>query len=82
MQVFRSIACILIIVSLPFLSLMDNLVIVCKGVGHSRELGKSTVVELIHWFIAGSKDCLLCEVLWWSWLRIGDTWVSCMEKTL
>ena len=84
MQVFRSIACIKIlsIVFLPFLSFMHNLIIACKGVGHSRELGKNAVVELIHCFIASSKDCPLCEVPWWSWLRFGDTWLSCMEKTL
>ena len=36
------------IMTLPFLSPMDNLVIACKGVGHPKELGKNAAVELIH----------------------------------
>jgi len=51
------------IVSLPFLSFMDNLVIACKGVGHPRELGKNALVELIHCFIASSMGCPLLGVL-------------------
>src|SRR5258706_9604277 len=79
LQIFRSITyiSILSIVFLHFLSLMDDLIITCKG--HPRELGKHAVVELIHYFIVDSMDC---EVPWWSWLRIGDTWVSCMEENL
>ena len=55
--VFRSITCIHIlnIVPLPFLRLMDGLVLPCQGVGNPRELGKNTVVEPIHYFIASSK---------------------------
>ena len=47
LQVFKSIGFIniLSIVYLPFLSLMDYLIIACKGVGHPRELSKNAVVE-------------------------------------
>src|SRR5258706_7655983 len=47
LQVFRSIACIGIfnIVPLPFLSLMDNLVIACKGVGHTENLASMLCVS-------------------------------------
>ncbi len=50
--------------------------------GSPQELGKNSVVELIHCFTACSMGCPLSEVAWWSCLRVGDTWVSCMEKTL
>ena len=81
--VFESIGFIniLSIVYLPFLSLMDDLIIACKGVCHPRKLGKNAVVELICHWIVSSMEGPLCEVLWWSWPGIGDTWVSSMEKT-
>jgi len=39
-------------------------------------------IEPIQCFIASNKYCPLCEVPWWPWLRIRDTWVRGMEKTL
>ena len=63
---------ILSIVHLPFLSLMDYLIIACKGVDHPRELGKNAVVELICHCIMSSRECPPCKIPWWSWLGIPE----------
>jgi hypothetical protein len=83
-QAFRRIICIDIvnIGSLPFWGLMDHFVITGKGVDCPRELGKNAMVDLIHSFMVCSEDCTFCEEVWWLWLRIGDTWVSRIDKIL
>ena len=83
-QIFRRVTCIdiLTIVTLPFCSLMDNCVTLCKGVDCLRELGRMLWLTPIHCFTVCSEGCPFCEETWWLWLSIGNIRVSCMDKVL
>ena len=59
-------------VSLLFLNLMDSLVIASKGVSPPENLARML------WLSSSTlhhewKDCPLCHIPWWSWLKVGDT---------